>query len=66
MNNKKGFDKLEIWVISGAIATLVITLVVIVYSISTVSNELYQAFSFAQPSTPTVDFNISSYNSLGL
>lgn len=66
MDNKDWFDKLQIWVISGVIVTLIATLIVIVYSIGTVNSELHQAFSPAPPSVPAVNFNIGGYNSLGL
>jgi hypothetical protein len=66
MNSKKAFDILEIWVVTCAIITLVLTLVLVVYSIGTLSTELYQAFSPSQSSAPSVDFNINAYNSLGL
>ncbi len=66
MGNKHWFDKLQMWVIGGAIATLIVTLILVVYSIGTISSELYKAFSPAQSSAPTVEFNLSGYDSLGL
>jgi|GEM_PF-5342671 hypothetical protein len=66
MNNKRSFDRLEIWVVGGAIVTLIATIVVVVISIGLLSSELYGAFSPSQPSTPSITFNINAYNSLGL
>jgi len=66
MGNKKAFDRLEVWIVSGAIVTLVITLTVVAYSIGTLSRELYNAFSPAQSSISAVNFDIRGYNSLGL
>lgn len=54
------------WVISGVVITLVITLAVVFYSINVVSGDLYDAFSPAQSPTPAISFNINGYNSLGL
>ncbi|MCL4405293.1 MAG: hypothetical protein M1361_00225 [Patescibacteria group bacterium] len=63
---KRSFDRLEMWVISGVVITLVITLAVVFYSINVVSGDLYDAFSPAQSPTPAISFNINGYNSLGL
>ncbi len=66
MNKKNWFGKLKVWVVSGAIITLIATLIFVIYSLGTVSNELYSAFSPGQQSNSSIGFNISGYNSLGL
>lgn len=63
---KNRFSKSDIWIFSGAVLTLIITVTAVVLSLGFVSTSLYRALSPGENAASGVKFDVNGYKALGL